>query len=81
VPDRKIDWFVLREMEYERLPLTPEGQYRSEVFPGLWLDPPALIRGDMAEMLRISQLGVASAEHAEFVQRLAQTAATRAGQQ
>jgi hypothetical protein len=35
VPDRAIDWFVLHEGEYEALPLTAEGIYKSEVFPGL----------------------------------------------
>jgi Putative restriction endonuclease len=78
VPDREIDWFVLRGTVYERLPLSPEGYYRSEVFPGLWLDPAALIRGDMVEMSRVAQLGLASAEHAAFVQQLAQNAALRA---
>jgi hypothetical protein len=38
VHDEIIDWLALRESQYERLPLTSEGIYKSEVFPGLWLD-------------------------------------------
>ena len=42
VLDSAIDWFVLREGRFERLPLTGAGHYRSETFPGLWLDPAAI---------------------------------------
>lgn len=70
--DRAIDWFVLREDQYERLPPGATGNYQSQVFPGLWLDPSALLRRDMAQVLAILQRGLASPEHAEFVTRLAQ---------
>ena len=70
IRDRAIDWFVLREGSYERLATTPEGQFHSEVFPGLWLDPAALIRGDMAAVARVVQQGGATPEHAAFVARL-----------
>ena len=46
VLDREIDWFMLHEGEFVRLPLDDAGLYRSKVFPGLWLDPAALVRGD-----------------------------------
>ena len=68
--DRAIDWFVLREDRYERLSLSPAGHYQSQVFPGLWLDPAAMIRGDLAQVLAVLQQALASPEHAEFVQRL-----------
>ena len=38
VLDHAVDWFVLRETEYQRLAPDAAGIYRSEVFPGLWLD-------------------------------------------
>jgi hypothetical protein len=52
--------------------LTPDadGRLRSEVFPGLWLDADALIRGDMAQVLAVLQQGLATADHAAFVSRL-----------
>ena len=66
-----IDWFVLRDGKYESL-LLDEGVYKSEVFPGLWLDPAALLRGDGVAVLATLQRGLASAEHAAFVERLGQ---------
>ena len=69
VPDRAVDWFVLRGGEY--LPLTPiEGVLRSESFPGLWLDVDSLVKMDLAAVLRTLQNGLASPEHAAFVGRL-----------
>jgi hypothetical protein len=46
------------------------GLLRSEVFPGLWLDPATLVSGDEARVLAMVQLGVASTEHAAFEPRL-----------
>jgi Uma2 family endonuclease len=74
VLDRAVDWFVLRRGQYDRLPLSPDGLYRSEVFPGLWLDPAALTRSDPATVLQVVLQGVASPEHAAFVARLQQAA-------
>ena len=70
VLDKEIDWFVLRAGQYERLPLDAEGLYHSEVFLGLWLDPAALLRGDLATVLAVVQRGLASPEHAAFAARL-----------
>ena len=70
VLERQIDWFVLRDSQYERLPLDAEGLLRSVVFPGLWLDPAALLRGDLAAVLAVVQQGLATPEHAAFVARL-----------
>ena len=41
------------------------------VYPGLWLDPAALLRGDLARVLAIVQQGLIAPEHADFVSRLA----------
>jgi Uma2 family endonuclease len=74
VLDRAIDWFVLREGRYEPLPPDAAGVYRSEVFPGLWLNAEALLSGDLAAVGQTLQQGLASAEHGEFVSRLQQKA-------
>jgi Uma2 family endonuclease len=66
--DREIDWFVLREGRYEKSGLD-SGLYKSEVFPGLWLDPAALARGDLASVLKTLEQGLASPEHAAFCER------------
>lgn len=70
VQDRQFDWFALRAGEFQ--PLTPaaDGILRSEVFPGLWLDAAALLRGDMPQVLATAQQGIVSPEHADFVRRL-----------
>ena len=68
--DRAVDWFVLREGQYERLLPGPDGILRSEVFPGLWLDSIALLNDDRAAMTRVNQLGTSTPEHAAFVARL-----------
>jgi hypothetical protein len=70
VADGEVDWFVLRHGQYERLALSPEGQYRSEVLPGLWLDPAALVASDLARVRQVLQQGLASPEHAALVERL-----------
>jgi Uma2 family endonuclease len=75
VLDGAIDWFVLRGSQYDRLALTPAGLYQSEVFPGLWLDPAALIGLDLATAFRVLQQGLASPEHATFITELQQAAA------
>jgi hypothetical protein len=76
VEDGEIDWFVLREGEYHRLPRDAVGIYRSEVLPGLWLDSAALVNGDLLAVSRAVQQGLASSEHAAFVARLQQAAST-----
>jgi Uma2 family endonuclease len=70
VRDREIDWFINRGGTFERIVPQADGILRSEVFPGLWLEPAALIRGDVNAVLAIVQQGLNSPEHAEFVARL-----------
>ena len=67
-----VDWFVLRDGKYEALPLK-EGVFESEVFPGLWLDPAALVHGNGTAVLATLQRGIASPEHEAFVEKLRQT--------
>jgi Uma2 family endonuclease len=74
VADATIDWFALRRGKYARLSLNAAGIYQSKVFPGLWLDPTAMVRGDLPEVLRVLQEGIASPEHAAFVAKLRQAA-------
>lgn len=47
------------------------GLDRSAVYPGLWLDPQALVQGDRQRLRAVRDLGCATPEHAEFVTRLA----------
>jgi Uma2 family endonuclease len=70
VRDRQVDWFVLSGRKYVPLKIDGEGLYRSRAFPGLWLDPAALIRGKRAIVSAALQRGLASPEHAACVARL-----------
>jgi len=67
VEDNAIDWFVLHQRQFDRLAADAAGVYRSEVFPGLWLDAPALLRGDLAAVFATLQQGLATSEHAALV--------------
>ncbi len=70
VLDAEIDWFVNRRRRFTPMPPAADGTLRSTVFPGLWLDPAALVRGDKATVRAILQRGLDSTEHALFVARL-----------
>jgi Uma2 family endonuclease len=72
VLDKAVDWFVLRQGRFDRLLPGTDGLLRSDVFPGLWLDPEALVRGDLAGVLAVVHKGLASPEHAAFVAHLQQ---------
>lgn len=65
-----IFWFVLREGAYVPLQPGADGIYRSEVYPGLWLDADALLRLDFPAILSVLQQGLASPEHQAFVASL-----------
>jgi Uma2 family endonuclease len=68
--DAQLDWFALRDGQYQRLPPSAEGLCQSAVFPGLALDVNALLRGDAAGILAGLQKGLANPAHAEFVAKL-----------
>jgi Uma2 family endonuclease len=71
-----VQWFVLRDGRFALLASGQDGIYRSEVFPGLWLDPDALIAGDTRRLRAVVDLGIATAPHAAFVARLAASRVT-----
>ena len=71
VLERAIDWFVLEGEDFVPLP-SENGVYRSRVFPGLWLDAPALIDGQLLKVIQLVQQGVAGDEHQRFVEKLKQ---------
>lgn len=68
--DRALDYFLLREGQYLPMPLGADGSYRSEVFPGFWLAPAALLAGDLLAVQAALQQGLSSPDHAEFVEKL-----------
>jgi Uma2 family endonuclease len=77
VLDRELDWFALKRREYRLIPAGPKGIRKSLVFPGLWLDPAALIRGSLPGVLKALEKGLGSPEHRAFVARLGRQGESR----
>ena len=71
VLDRAIDWFILREGQFLPLAAGDDGILRSEVFPGLWLNAPAMLDGKLDVVLATLQQGIAMPEHQDFAAQLA----------
>jgi Uma2 family endonuclease len=69
-PD-EIYWFGQERGALVRRQIGDDGMYRSTAFPGLWLDPVALLEGDTRRLRAVIDLGCAAPEHAAFVARLA----------
>jgi hypothetical protein len=68
VEERELFWFnfpLRRQIRPER-----GGIWKSRVFPGLWINGPALIRRDTLGLSKTIQHGLASPEHAAFVRKL-----------
>jgi Uma2 family endonuclease len=68
---QEIFWFIRRRGKYKNLLPGSEGIIRSEIFPGLWLDPGAFLRRDHKRVLSVLRRGLASPEHTAFVAKLA----------
>src|SRR5438477_1869971 len=45
--ENRLVWWELRGGEYHELTAAADGSLKSRVFPGLWLDSAALLRGDL----------------------------------
>jgi Uma2 family endonuclease len=70
VYDHEIDWFALENEKYVRLTANATGLLASRIFPGLWLNANALLNGDLARVVSDLQAGLATPEHAAFIQQL-----------
>ena len=65
--EQRLAWWELREGDYQELAVAVDGLLKSGVFPGLWLDAAALLRGDMKAVLAALQRGLGSPEHGAFL--------------
>jgi Uma2 family endonuclease len=70
IDPNEVFWHVQRGGQFVRIPPVEGGIYRSEAFPGLWLDPAALFRRDLIALSAAIERGLASPEHAAFVDEL-----------
>ena len=67
---RAVRWFVLQEGTFREREADEGGIFKSTVFPGLWLDAAALFQLDGLRVMEVLRQGMATPEHAAFVQRL-----------
>lgn len=66
----EVRWHRLVGDNYQLLPCSPDGIIRSVVFPGLWLNVTALLANDLRTLLATLEKGLATPEHAEFIERI-----------
>jgi len=72
--DQAIDYFSLRAGQYVAIRPAGGGIFKSKVFPGLWLEAPALLRRNLRRVLDVLEGGLDSPEHQTFVAKLAKAA-------
>ena len=65
-----VHWFEQVQGALVEKPVDADGLYRSRIFPGLWLDPDALVRGDTRRLRAVLDEGLATPEHAAHVVQL-----------
>ena len=73
VYEQKVDWFVLRDGVYKSLQPDEQNVWRSELFPGLWLDAAAFWNDDLSQLLHTLHQGLATPEHQTFAAQLLRT--------
>jgi hypothetical protein len=64
--ERRLEWRVLRDGQYELLKPDSDGIYKSEIFPGLWLNEQAFWKLDFRAVLAVLDQGLQSPEFAAF---------------
>ncbi|MGA7932140.1 MAG: Uma2 family endonuclease [Kovacikia sp.] len=70
VQEGQFRWYGLQEGEYRLQAPDEVGVLRNQVFPGLQLAVHALLSGDMQQVLAVSQKGIDSEAHQDFVAQL-----------
>jgi hypothetical protein len=68
--DRAVHWLILEKGVFREQGLPADGVLSSAVFSGLWLDMAAFLRLDRQALAQTLERGLASPEHAAFVQNL-----------
>lgn len=66
--DQALHWFRLPG--HEMIHPDSTGVYKSQLFPGLWINSKALARGDAAGMFATVEAGTKTAAHKKFVAKL-----------
>lgn len=64
--DEALDWWHLVDDDYLPLPAGDDGILRSRLFPGLWLNPDALLKEDGARLLDTLHDGMESEDYKTY---------------
>ena len=75
--ESKVIWRRLVSGAYHTIEPGSDGLLRSVLFPGLWLDPVALLNKDVPRITEVLNQGLQSPEHHEFTQALAKRKTAR----
>ena len=70
VDDNEIDCFRLKDEKYIKLQADENGIIKSEIYPGLWLDVTALLKGDLVKVLDVLKQGIDTPAHTNFCQKI-----------
>ena len=70
VLDARIDWWHLADGKYQILPQDDKGVNRSRVFPGLWLNTPAMLAGRLDLVKNTVDAGLQCQEYLDFAEKL-----------
>ncbi len=68
--ENELRWHCLENDRFQLLAAPADGVYRSRALPGLWLHGPALLEGNMVQVLATLEEGLKSPAQAEFVASL-----------
>jgi hypothetical protein len=70
----QLDWFLWESQgesqDYVAQVPDEQGILRSQTFPGLWLALPALLAGELGQVLSVLQEGLKTPEHTTWVEEL-----------
>ncbi|HTN76398.1 MAG TPA: Uma2 family endonuclease, partial [Pirellulaceae bacterium] len=67
----EVFWFARKRNKFQPLPVGKDGILHSGMFPGLWLDPAALLERERQQLLTVLRAGLESPAHQAFVGKLA----------
>jgi Uma2 family endonuclease len=68
---KQVFWFTRHRGKFKEMSPDKDGIFRSQVFPGLWLDPAPLLRDDYEQVFVVLHQGLKTPEHPAFVAKLA----------
>ena len=70
VKPKSVVWYTRGKSGFRELAPDAEGLLKSRVFPGLWLDPAGVFERSKKRLRAMLEQGLASPEHAAFVNKL-----------